>query len=396
MNKVKNFNFTITHKDINSKARVAFLQTPHGIIKTPNFIFCATKATLKSITTTQASVAGADIILSNTYHLMLQPGPSIIALHGGLHKFLNWQGPILTDSGGFQIFSLGHGNVAKEIKSNRKLTKKKPNVYINELGVWFKSHINGKNYLLTPERSINIQKKLGADLVMVLDECTPFHASQSYTAYSMELSHRWAIRSYKEFIKNQNSLQALYGIVQGGVYQELRKTSANFICEQPFFGQAIGGSLGGSKNEMQNVVTMTCKFLDPNRPTHLLGIGGVEDFWHGVQEGIDTFDCTHPTRLARHGGALVSRTIGEGKDHLNIKNQRFSKDINPIETKCSCYTCNYYTRSYIHHLFKAKEFLAGQLITIHNISFMMRLAKYIRKSIEDGLFLAKKKEYLSQ
>ncbi len=378
------FKFTITHRDPNSRARVGLLETPNGSIETPNFIFCATKAALKGVTPAQAKEAGVDIILSNTYHLLLQPGGEIVESHGGLHSFLGWKGPMLTDSGGFQIFSLGHGTVSDEIKGRRSTPWGKSTLKITEEGAIFRSHLDGRKILLTPELSMQTQRQLGADLVLVLDECTPFHSDKAYTERSMHLSHRWEKRSLVEFMRTHEGRQALYGIVQGGVYPDLRKESAEFVANEAFFGQAVGGSLGGDKRQMHEVVQMAAEHLHPERPTHLLGIGGVSDILNGVSLGMDTFDCTHPTRLARHGGALVDPELAEGRSHLNLKNARFKKDLNPIDASCLCYTCRQFTRSYVHHLIKAGELLSGQLLTIHNMAYMMRLAKRIRASIKSA------------
>ncbi|GAB4280799.1 MAG TPA: tRNA guanosine(34) transglycosylase Tgt [Opitutae bacterium] len=380
------FSFEVTHQDPSSKARVGLLKTPHGTIETPNFIFCATKGALKGVTTAQAREAGVDIILSNTYHMMLQPGSELVAKHGGLHRFLDWDGPMFTDSGGFQIFSLGHGGVANEIKSRRQMPGFKDRVNITEEGAYFKSYIDGKVHLLTPEISMQVQKNLGADLVVVLDECTPYHNDKVDTERSMLRSHRWALRSLQEFERIDDGSQALYGIVQGGIHKDLRKVSAEFVAEMPFFANAIGGSLGGSTEEMQSVVSLVSDYLVTERPTHLLGIGGFMDIWHGASMGMDTFDCTHPTRVARHGSALVHPNQGEGRGHLNMRNSAFKEDMNPIEEGCSCYCCKTFTRAYIHHLLKAGELLSGQLLTIHNISFMMRLARAVRESIKNGTF----------
>jgi len=390
------FAFRILHQAKDSHARVGLLQTPNGTIETPNFIFCATKAALKGVTMAQAKKAGADIVLSNTYHLLLQPGPEIVKQHGGLHRFLGWNGPMLTDSGGFQIFSLGHGSVADEIKGRRSVPWGKSTLKITEEAAIFRSYTNGEKIYLTPEKSIQTQRDLGADLIVVLDECTPFHCDEAYTERSMHLSHRWAIRSLAEFERGHDGRQALYGIVQGGIYPKLREESAQFIAEQPFFGQAVGGSLGGNKTQMQAVVGLAMQHLKRNRPTHLLGIGGLSDILNAVELGIDTLDCTHPTRLARHGGALVYPAQAEGKPHLNLKNARFKADLSPIDSACSCYTCRQFTRSYIHHLIKAGELLSGQLLTLHNIAFMTKLARDIRQAIRNETFTRFKKEIESQ
>lgn len=380
------FNFEIMKHAQGSRARLGKLSTPHGIIETPAFIFCATKAAIKGATPQDLAREKTQIILSNTYHLMLQPGPELIREMGGLHQFMGWNGPMLTDSGGFQIFSLGKGSHAQEIKGKTASPRSPSLLSLTEEGATFKSYYDGTRHLLTPEKSIQIQRALGADLIVVLDECTPFNVDKSYTEQSMYLSHRWAARSLKEFQKGPPHTQALYGITQGGVYPEFREISADFINNLPFFGHAVGGSLGETKTQMKEVVEMAMAPLAPERPVHLLGIGGVEDIFYGVKQGIDTFDCVHPTRLARHGGALVPHTLAQGKEHLNLRNARFEKDSTPIDDNCACQTCKTFSRTYLHHLLKARELLAIQALTIHNIHFMNRLLDSIRAAIaEDRL-----------
>jgi queuine tRNA-ribosyltransferase len=341
--------------------------------------------------------AQTQIILANTYHLMLQPGADLVQKMGGLHKFMGWEGPILTDSGGFQVFSLGHGSVASEVKGRRGSHRPKSLVKITEEGAAFRSYINGSPYLLTPEKSMEIQSKLGADLVVVFDECTPFHVPYSYTESSTHMSHRWAVRSLEAFKTFNQGAQALYGIVQGGVYPELRQVSTDFVNSQPFFGHAIGGSLGADKKQMYEVVNFTAPLLDPSRPIHLLGIGGIGDIFNGVFQGIDTFDCVHPTRLARHGGALVRGGdpdhIQEGREHLNLRNSRFREDASPIEGDCPCATCRTFSRAYLHHLLKAQELFAIQAITLHNVTFMNRLLAAIRQGIQEGNLLKVQKTW---
>jgi queuine tRNA-ribosyltransferase len=377
-------------KKSSSEARCGVISTPHGDIETPNFIFCATKASIKGIAPDDMKAAGTEIILSNTYHLMLQPGSDVVKKLGGLHKMMGWDGPIFTDSGGYQIFSLGHGSVASEIKGNRTGTRPKTLLKITEEGAKFKSYLDGSYHMLTPEKSMQIQKDLGADLVVVLDECTPYHVDKSYTANSMRMSHRWAIRSLNEFKRIDDGSQALYGIIQGGIYSDLRKESASFVNDNEFFAHAIGGSLGASKDQMHEIVGVTMSMLSKDRPVHLLGIGGVSDIFNGVKYGIDTFDCVHPTRLARHGGALVTANLkreeGDESDneYFNLRNSRFKLDERPIDSSCGCNTCKKFSRGYIHHLLKAKELLAMQLITIHNVYFMNRLMLAIRNAIKNN------------
>lgn len=377
----KNFRFDITHRDTKSGGRLGILSTPHGDVETPNFIFCATKAAIKGMTPTQMRACGTQIILSNTYHLMLQPGGEIVEKMGGLQKYTGWNGPMFTDSGGFQIFSLGCGSVADEIKGRNTGTRPKTMRKITEEGAEFQSYINGDKHLLTPEKSIQIQRQLGADLIVVLDECTPFHVDKSYTERSMHLSHRWALRSLDEFKRGDDGAQALYGIVQGGVYPDLRREAAEFISENEFFAHAVGGSLGADKEQMYDVVGATMSFLSKDRPVHLLGIGGIRDIFYGVRQGIDTFDCVHPTRLARHGGALVK---GMGKENISLTNSRFKDDPLPIDENCACETCRSFSRSYLHHLFKAKELLGMQALSIHNVTFMNDLMKDIRIALREG------------
>ncbi len=364
-------------------ARLGILQTPHGGIETPAFIFCATRAAMKSLTIAQLREAHTQIILSNTYHLMLQPGPAVVAAMGGLPKFTGWHGPMLTDSGGFQIFSLGHGNVSDEIKGRRYATHQKSLLSITEEGATFKSYINGATYHLSPEKSIEIQQQLGADLIVVLDECTPFHVDYQYTAASMQRSHRWAQRCLRYHTSHASPQQRLYGIVQGGVYPELRHNSCQFLNDHAFFGHAIGGSLGAKKSQMYDIVALSAAALDKARPIHLLGIGGLQDILHGVLQGIDTFDCVHPTRIARHGGALAPpewRTTHK-REHLNLKNAGYIRDERPLVPGCGCYTCQQHSRGYIHHLLKAEPALAFSLLSIHNVYFMNQFMQAIRHAL---------------
>ncbi len=383
------FNFSILKQGTGS-SRLGLLQTPHGTVETPAFIFCATRAAMKSLTVEQLRAANTQIILSNTYHLMLQPGAESLKAQGGLQKFTGWRGPMLTDSGGFQIFSLGSGNVADEIKGRRLQSQDKSLISLSEEGARFRSYIDGREYLLTPEESIHIQRCLGADLIVVLDECTPYHVDKQYTKDSMDRSHRWALRSLKNYQTYDDGKQKLYGIIQGGVYPDLRKESTDFVNSQPFFGHAIGGSLGASKQQMYDVVGLTMSLLSKDRPTHLLGIGGIQDIFSGVLQGIDTFDCVHPTRIARHGGALVkpwNRDHAGEREHINLRNSQFKLDQDPIETDCGCATCANYSRGYIHHLLKTETALSFTLIAQHNAYFMNDLMQRIRKAIKDNTLL---------
>jgi len=385
---MSNFSWKIEFYSKKNRARIGKLETPHGNIETPAFIFCATKGALKTVSTHDAKSCNTQIILSNTYHLMLQPGSEIIANHGGLHNFMSWNGPILTDSGGFQIFSLGHGSVADEIKGRGFNSKRQKTLLkINEEGTLFKSYIDGKNILLTPEKSIEVQKDLGADFILVFDECTPFHVDKSYTEKAMMRSHRWSLRSLNSFNSKKkynpkfgsSGEQQIYGIVQGGIYNDLREQSIDFNLNKiDTFGIAIGGSLGSSKDEMYKVVNFTSNKLGNSRPVHLLGIGDPKDIWTLVKCGIDTFDCVSPTRLARHGSVFKKGYNGK----INIKNSKYEFIVEPIDKECECSTCKNYSLSYLHHLFKSNELLGLQLLTIHNIFYINDMMKSIRKAIK--------------
>jgi len=380
------------------RARLGTITTPHGTIETPAFIFCATKAAIKGLTPEDMRKAGTQIILSNTYHLLLQPGPDVVKQMGRLQKFTGWHGPMLTDSGGFQIFSLGgHGSASSEIKGKGSNGRNKTLLSITEEGARFRSYINGRSYLLTPEASIRVQQGLGADLIVVLDECSPYYVDKRYTEESLHMSHRWGLRSLAEFKRGDNGTQSLYGIIQGGVYPDLRKEGCDFVNSQPFFGHAIGGSLGVYKNQMEDVIALTTEHLCRERPIHLLGIGGISDIFSGVEQGIDTFDCVHPTRLARHGGALVrpqNKPAENHKEHINLRNSCYRLDPEPIEPDCPCSTCKGYSRAYIHHLLKAQELLAFTLLSIHNVTFMNQMMAAIRKGLSDGTWEQTKSKYL--
>ncbi len=384
------FDFRVVAQRPEEKARLGVITTPHGEIETPAFIFCATKGVIKAANMADLEQAGVQIILSNTYHMMLRPGGELVERLGGLHRFTTWNGPMLTDSGGFQVFSLGHGSVADEIKGRRRNRSQKSLLRIDEKGAVFRSYVDGSRQVLTPERSMRIQRQLGADLVVAFDECTPFHADRAYTRLSMERTHRWADGCLAEFARFHDGRQALYGIVQGGVYKDLRARSAQFVSSRPFFGHAIGGSLGADKKQMYEVVDFAFNGLDRDRPVHLLGIGGVDDIWEGVSRGVDTFDCVSPTRLARHGWALTRPPPGR----INLRNARFREDESPIREDCDCPTCRRYSRAYIHYLLKADEIQAMPLLTICNLHFMTRLMAAIRGSLRAGRFAEEKRAWL--
>jgi len=384
------FSFEIQHKDPDSHARLGVLTTPHGAIETPNFIFCGTKASIKGLAPDQMRACGTDIILSNTYHLMIQPGPELIEKAGGLHKFMGWDGPMLTDSGGFQIFSLGHGSVADEIKGRGLQGREKSVLKITEEGAAFRSYLDGRKLFLDPEKSVDIQRKLGADLIVQLDECTPFHVDRDYTAKSMAMSMRWGDRSLAEWKRKDDGRQKMYGIVQGGVYPDLRKECCDWLASRDFFGTAVGGSLGGHKEQMYEVVSYCTPHLPEGRPVHLLGIGGFRDIFEGVKLGMDTFDCVSPTRLARHGWALKK---GAEKDRINLRNARFREDHGPVDENCACPCCTTYSRAYLNHLFRAGEILGMQLLSLHNVFTMNRLMRELRTALADGTLKQLEKQW---
>ena len=384
---MKNFNFTITKKSKNGLGRRGVIETPHGNIETPAFIPVGTQAALKGITPDEAKSLNVQIIFANTYHLFLRPGEKVVKKMGGVNKFMNWDRPVITDSGGFQVFSLGEGlaqGVGKiasifpeEQASKHQSHNEKSKVKITEDGVWFNSHIDGKRIFLTPKKSLQIQKNLGADFVLAFDECTSPLAGYDYTKKSLERTHRWETESLRAFHSRPltTNNQQIYGIVQGGAYKDLREKSAKFIGDMDFFGIAIGGSLGKSKKDMHRILDWTTPLLPENKPRHLLGIGGVQDIIEGVKRGVDTFDCASPTREARNGSFLTKN------GRLNIANAKFKTDKNPIEKNCKCYACQNYTRAYLRHLFQAKELLAPRLASIHNLHFMTELMKEIRENL---------------
>ncbi len=386
--------FKIIKKSRKSLARIGKLITPHGEIETPNFITVGTQATVKTLDSDDLKKLNVQIILCNTYHLYLRPGATVIEKAGGLHKFMNWKGPIITDSGGFQVFSLGFGlehgigkiaNIfpgkeeyeeTKELLFNKNKSQKPKLVEINNKGVVFTSHLDGSKHIFTPKKSIEIQEHLGADIILAFDECTSPLSSYEYTKEALKRTHRWAEECLKAKTKKN---QAIFGIIQGGEYEDLRKEGAKFINSLPFDGFGVGGSLGKSKHDMLSVLNWTIPLLDENKPRHLLGIGKIEDIYESVIRGIDLFDCVIPTREARNGRLLTQQ------GNINIENTQFKKDFKPIDKNCNCYTCQNHTRAYINHLFKAKELLGYRLATIHNICFMIELMKKIRNEIAEGL-----------
>lgn len=374
--------FKIIKKHSKSKARLGLIKTNNGVMRTPAFFPVATKATVKSLTPEDIKKIGFEGVLANAYHLYLQPGHKIVKKLGGLHKFMNWQGLIATDSGGFQVFSLGmaiQNKVGKILKKNQGQpfnffhSPHASLVKIDEEGVDFTSHLDGSLHRFTPEISMKIQEDLGADIIFAFDECSSPLADYEYTKKAMERTHRWAERCLKAK-KRKN--QFLFGIVQGGLFKDLRKESAQFIGALPFDGFGVGGSFG--KGDMNKALDWIIPHLPENKPRHLLGVGYLDDLKNAIKRGIDLFDCVHPTRLARHGTLLTSQ--GE----LNISKASCQTDKKPIMRNCSCYTCRNFSRAYLHHLFKAKEILGYRLATIHNLHFMFDFFEEIRQDIRDG------------
>ena len=361
------FEFTITAK--NKRARTGNFTTPHGDLLTPVFAPVGTQATVKTLTPEHLKDINATLVLSNTYHLYLRPGDELVRDMGGLHQFMQWPRPMLTNSGGFQVFSLSQ-------------TRK-----IDDDGVTFKSHIDGSTHRFTPEKSIAIQENLGADIIMAFDECSDPN-DHAYTKLAMDRTHRWAERCVK--VKRRDD-QALFGIIQGGVQADLRAESAKFISSLDTPGIAIGGlSVGETKDEMHSMLDVMYPYLPENKPRYLMGVGTPEDLINGVLRGIDIFDCVLPTRLARHHSAFAS----EGR--LNLMNASFARDVHPIDETCDCYTCRTFTRAYLRHFIVAKELLAGTLISIHNLRALIRLMESIRGYIADGSFESRVPELLRQ
>jgi queuine tRNA-ribosyltransferase len=363
-----NFSFELLVEDQNSNARAGVIHTPHGDIPTPVFAPVGTQATVKTLTPADLQELGARLILSNSYHLYLRPGPELIADFGGLHQFMQWDGPILTDSGGFQVFSL---------EGLRK---------IDEAGVTFRSHLDGSKHRFTPESVIAVQEKLGADIVMAFDECPP-PDDYDYNLEALNRTHRWAERCRAA---QQRPDQALYGIVQGGVFPDLRARSAEFLSSLDFPGYGIGGlSVGETKAEMHAMLEIIHPILPGHKPRYLMGVGSPEDLFECVARGVDQFDCVLPTRIARNGAVFTHY------GRMNLRNARFAADKAPIEADCGCYTCRTFSRAYLRHLIVAKEILALRLTTLHNLHFILETMRRIRQSILEGSFVEYKRAFLA-
>ena len=360
--------YELIKKDSRTKARRGRVNTPHGPIETPVFMPVGTAGTVKAMKPEEVRDMGAQIILGNTYHLYLRPGHEVVKAAGGLHKFMNWERAILTDSGGFQVFSLG---------AMRK---------ISEEGVEFRSHIDGSKHMLSPEKSMEIQNALGSDIMMAFDECAPYPADRNYVKNSLERTTRW-LKRCKEYHKNTEQ-QSLFGIMQGGMYKDLRKQSAEEIVELDLPGYAIGGlSVGEPKEIMYEVMDDCVDYLPADKPRYLMGVGSPDCLFEGVERGIDMFDCVLPTRIARHGMAMTSQ------GRVNIKNAKYERDFTPLDPNCDCYTCRNYSKAYLRHLFKSDEILSSMLMTTHNLHFLVNTMASIRKAIEEDRFLEYKKEF---
>ena len=374
--------FRIDARD--GSARAGVLVCAHGEVETPAFVPLATSATVKGLDSAEVEALGFQMVLGNTFHLFLQPGHELIAELGGLHEFMAWRRPIITDSGGFQVFSMGHGSVAEEIKGSRTNERQSRILEISEEGVRFRSYVDGAEKFMGPETSMEIQAALGADVALAFDECTAFHVDRDYTARSTERTHRWLDRCVEWHSRHAPAGRLLYGIVQGGVYEDLRIASAERVAAAPVAGVAVGGSLGQEKEQMREVVEWALRPAPPEKPRHLLGIGDVDDILASVAAGIDTFDCATPTRLARHGSALVPDP--EARWRLDLAKSRWRDSREPIAEGCPCPACRggEYTRAYLHYLVRAGELTAKRLLTLHNLTFMALLMDGVRESIRGG------------
>jgi queuine tRNA-ribosyltransferase/7-cyano-7-deazaguanine tRNA-ribosyltransferase len=384
------------------RMRTGVVKTDHGKFRTPVFVPVATLASVRGLDNRDLKEIGAEVLLANTYHLHLRPGDELVKKLGGIHKFMGFNGPIITDSGGFQAFSLGFGmeHGVGKIANNIFLEGLKEVEYrgekwaaVTDSGVKFKNHITGEIVELTPRKSMEIQSNLGSDIIFAFDECTSPLSDKEYTAIALERTHRWV----EECLKYYDRGQALFGVVQGGEYKDLRIKSARFMAEKDFAGYGIGGSLGKSKKDMHNILEWVIPLLPEDKPRHLLGIGAVEDLFNSVERGVDMFDCVAPTRWARRGHLYVSPEEGgnpKNKFRIHIQNSRFREDENPIDKSCECFVCSTYSRAYLRHLFVANELSYFRLASYHNVYFILRLMDKIRESIEEGRFFELKKEWL--
>jgi queuine tRNA-ribosyltransferase len=366
-------------------ARCGTLHTAHGPVRTPAFIPLATKGTVRGLESREVAELGYEMVLGNTYHLFVSPGPERIAAAGGLHGFMGWERALITDSGGFQVFSLAHGGVANEIKGSGRQGGEQGSVLsIDEEGVRFRSYRDGAELFISPEVSMQVQAALGSDIALVFDECTPFHADREYTARSTARTHRWLDRCLAWHEREGPSRQAVFGIVQGGVHEDLRRESAEYVSAAAVDGLAIGGTLGRDKEEMREVLSMTAPLLPAEAPKHLLGIGEVDDLLAGIALGLDVFDCAVPTRLARHGVALVPDP--GNRFRLDLRKSGHEGDRNPIADGCPCPACQHHDRDYVSYLSRAEELTAVRLLCLHNLTYLQELMAGARSAIVAGAF----------
>ena len=366
----KNFWFELKHVCKQSGARYGILHTPHGDVETPMFMPVGTLATVKYIAPEELYEMGSGVILANTYHLWLRPGENVVDNAGGVQKFMNYKGPMLTDSGGFQVFSLAK------------------NKGITEDGVTFKSHLDGSKLFLSPEKSIEIQNKIGADIMMSFDECPPYPVTHEYMKKSVDRTLRWAKRGKDA---NKSDWQALFGIVQGGEFEDLRRYSAEELVKMDFDGYSIGGtSVGEDKETMYRMIDYSIPYLPQDKPRYLMGVGSYDAILEGVLRGLDMFDCVLPTRIARHGALMTS------KGRVNIRDKKYEYDLSPIDDKCDCYTCMNYTKSYLRHLYKCDEGFGKRLLSIHNIRFLIKLMEEVRLAIKEDRYLDFKEKFFEE
>ena len=364
----KGLNLEIRHVDACTGARYGVLHTLHGDVEVPTFMPVGTLASVKTLSPEEIKECGAGIILANTYHLSLRPGEEIVSEAGGLHRFMNYDGPILTDSGGFQVFSLS---------GNRKIT---------EEGVYFKNHLNGSPLFLSPEKAIGIEEKLGADIIMSFDECCPYPVTHRYMEDSIERTLRWARRGLEAHRRDD---QALFGIVQGGEFPDLRKHCAEELVKMNFDGYSIGGtSIGEPKDVMYRMVSYAVKYLPFEKPRYLMGVGSVDAILDGIEKGVDLFDCVLPTRIARHGALMTS------SGRVNIRDKKYERDFTPLDPECDCYCCRNYSKAYLRHLYKCDEAFGKRLLSIHNIRFLIRMTERAREAIKNDRFREFKEDFL--
>jgi len=378
--------FRITARDAGSRARTGVISTAHGDIATPAFVPLATKGSVRGVAAADVAALGYEMVLGNTFHLLLRPGGELVEQFGGLHRFMGWEGAVISDSGGFQVFSLGHGGVADEIKGRRGGTGDGSILAIEEEGVRFRSPIDGSERFISPEISMAVQAQLRSDIVLAFDECTPFHVTREYTARSTERTHRWLDRGIRWRAEHPGPQSLHYGIVQGGIYEDLRVDSTQAVVASGCEGIAIGGSLGAEKEQMYEVVGWTTRELErlaPERPRHLLGIGEIDDLIRGVELGIDTFDCAMPTRLARHGTALVADPANRWR--LQVDRPRHRLEEQPLAEDCPCPACaSGLSRGYLHHLARTGEQSGGRLLTLHNLTFVAGVMARLRDAVRLG------------